>query len=360
MPHIRWWRTLLGPDETARVVAAIGNGHVSQGPLTVELETEAARQLEVPFAVATTSGSVAIMLALWANGLRAGDEVILPNRTFAASAHAVLMLGGRVALVDTVPGRPVIDVDRIEARITPRTRAIMPVELNGRAPDLAAIRRIAERHGLKVIEDSAQAMFSRNAEGYLGTRSDAGAFSLGMTKFLQSGQGGLVVTRDAGVCERLKLLRNHGVGGDAFGVNYRELGFNFKFTDLQAALVLPQLARAAERVQRLLTIYGTYRSGLDGCGSVRLLPVDVEAGEVPIYIEALCPDRACLMAYLAEHGVDTRPSLPSLHRSPHLEPSGEFPNSALFEEQALFLPSGPAQTDEDIARVIELIRAHRG
>ena len=242
-PRIPWWRTSFGEEEVQAIAEAIRAEHITMGPITAELEKKLAEALGVPYAVVTTSGSVALLMALIALGIEPGDEVILPNRTFVATAHAVVLLGAKVVLVDVRQDIPVLDVTQLRAKITPRTKAIMPVHLCGRGGDLEELLRIAKEHGLLVVEDACQAIFSRGEQGYLGTRSDAGCYSLGITKLIGTGQGGLVVTRDVETYQKLRLVRNHGVA-DVFKADFNLLGFNFKFTDMMAALGLVQLGRA--------------------------------------------------------------------------------------------------------------------
>lgn len=357
LPRISWWRTAIGSEEVDRLLLSIEHEHISQGPVTEEFEARIADALDVPYAVATVNGSVALLLAMMALGIARGDEVIVPNRTFVATAHAALMLGATVVLVDCRPDLPTMDVSQLESKITARTKAVVAVHLNGRAVDMTALSRVAERYGIRVIEDAAQAMFSRSKLGYLGAQSDAGCFSLGMTKLISTGQGGVVVTRDRATYERLKLLRNHGVI-DTLNDEYAMLGFNFKFTDLAASIGIAQLGRARERVEQVTSIYRRYEAVLRDLPFLRTIPVDLDTGEIPLWLEVLCPERDELMNYLAAHGIQTRRFLPSLNASPHLQSRGEFPNSRIYATDGLFLPSGPEQPADSIDRVLETLRAY--
>lgn len=361
MEKISWWRTSFGDEELAGLAGALSNEHVSQGPVTDQFEKEFARALGVPYAVATTSGSVALLMALMALGIGRDDEVIVPNRTFIATAHAALLLGAKVVLVDVEPEAPNIDVARVRAAITSRTRAIMPVHLNGRASDMGEINRIAAEYGLRVVEDACQALFSKNSAGFLGTQSDAGCFSLGVTKLISSGQGGMIVTKNPETYERLKLVRNHGVP-DTFAGTYSQVGFNFKFTDLLASIGLVQLGRASSRVERVKAVYQRYAAGLARLELpfLQLIPVDVPGGEVPLYVEALCPRREHLMDFLTSRGIQTRPFHPDLHLSPYLNNRGKFPNSKRFGKQGIFLPCGPDQPLENVDRVLDALDNYGG
>lgn len=353
MTFVDWWNSQLGAEEEQSVVNAIRNRHISQGELTEQLERQFASELGVPYAIATTSGSVALYLSLWALGIGPGDEVIVPNRTFIATAHAALLLGAKVVLVDVTPGLPMMDMDALEHAISPRTKAIMPVHLCGRATDMDAINRLAKAKGIAVVEDACQALFSVGPSGFLGTLSDAGCFSLGMAKLMATGQGGLIVTHREDVYERMKLLRTHGLSTVFDATAYLLPGFNFKFTDIQAAIGLVQLSRKEEKLAHVKTVYERYRSGIEGNRLVKLIPVKVEQGELPLYTEALCPHRTELLSALQKEGITARPFLPDLHLSPYLESSGHFPNSKIFHEQGMYLPSGPSQALEKVDRVIE-------
>lgn len=355
MAKISWWRTDLGGAELELLTESFRAERMSMGPVTERLEAAAAEAVGVPYAVAATSGSAALLMALMSVGVGRDDEVIMPDRTFIAAAHAAMLLGAKIVLVDTVADIPAMDPDRIEEKVTPRTKAIVPAHLNGRASDMAGIRRAAEKHGLAVVEDACQAVLSRGPEGFLGTLSDAGCYSLGMTKLLQTGQGGLVVTRDKKTRDKLRLIRNHGVV-DTMKDSYGTAGFNFKFADLLASLGVVQFSRAKERVEAVRAVYARYEPGLRELKRVRLIPVKTGEGEVPLWVEVLCPERESLMRFLADREIETRKFLPSMHLSAHLDGSGDYPNSMVFHEQGLFLPAGPAQPFENIDRVLEALR----
>ncbi len=353
---IPWWRTSFGDDEIRQLTVAVNHAHISQGPLTAEFEARVAEMLNVPYAVVTTSGSVALLMALMALGVGPDDEVIIPNRTWIATAHAPLILGAKVKLVDVVRELPLMDVSQIRAKITPRTKAIIPVHLNGRAVNMDEVLALGREHGLHVVEDACQALFSRNNGRFLGTGSDAGCFSFGVTKFISTGQGGVVVTRSGNLYEKLKLVRNHGVV-DNFTDQWNHIGCNFKFTDLLAAFGLAQLKKVEDRITSVNRIYSRYTKGLKELSFLKIIPVNVSLGEVPLFIEVLCEQRNRLMEYLKEKGVQTRPSLPSLDRSGYFEHEGRYPHSDLFASQGFFLPCGPDQPIENVDTVIRAIQS---
>jgi perosamine synthetase len=356
MHAIHWWRTQFGAPEIQNLSAAVLNENISQGDVTVKWESEVARHLGVPFCVATTSGSVALLIALMALGIGQDDEVLVPNRTWIASAHAVAMLGAKAVLVDVLPDLPLLDIADARAKITPRTKAIMPVHLGGRAVDMTGVHTLAEAYGLKVVEDASQAFMSRNASGFLGTQSDVGCFSLSVAKLISTGQGGFVVTRCKETQERLRLLRSHGVA-NVIHATYTNLGFNFRFTDLQAAFGMAQLERIPQRLRHVRAVYDRYAEGLKSVRCVTLLPIDVESGEVPLYTEVLCENRNAVMGYLEAHGIQTRPFYPDLDQAHYLGNTGAFCNARRFGESGLFLPCGPDQPIENVDTVLEVLRS---
>lgn len=354
VPEISWWRTSFGEEEASQIVSAIEHEHISQGAVTAEFERQLAIVLNVPYVVATTSGSMALLMALWAVGIGSGDEVIVPNRTWIATAHAPLLLGAKVVLVDVEEERPIMDVTQIESVITPRTKAIVPVHLNGRSVNMHEVQRIAKKHGLAVIEDAAQALGSRNEDGLLGTQSDMGCFSLSVAKIIATGQGGFIVTRDESLYRKLVAMRTHGVG-DIVNANWTQPGFNFRFTDILASIGLVQLKRFSERIEKVKAIYMRYSEAMSDLPFLKFIHVNIEAGEIPIYIEVLCSERDRLIQFLAERGIQTRPFYPDLNLAPYFKNTGQFPCSEVFGAQGLFLPSGPEQPLENVDYVIQAL-----
>ena len=351
---ISWWRTSFGDREVEKLRESVQKECIGQGLVTEEFEEEISLALNVPFVVATTNGSAALYMALLSLGIGHGDEVIIPNRTWIASANAILLTGAKVVLVDVRSDLPLIDVAQIQSKITTQTKALMPVHLNGRSADMQGIQRLAEKFGIPIIEDACQAFFSSNSSGYLGTQSDVGCFSLGVTKLVSTGQGGFVVTKNRDVYERLKCIRNHGVT-DEFTESYDQFGFNFKFTDLLASFGLVQLSRVSKRIVHLNKIYAKYESAISKFKCVNLLPVNVLSGEIPLYAEVLCPERKELENFLHFHNIQTRIVTPDLSLSPCLKDDGSFPNSIRFRDQGLYLPCGPEQPLENIDFVIDTL-----
>jgi perosamine synthetase len=358
---IPWWKVDLGPQAPAAVAAAVADRRISLGPLVAEFERRLATLLEVPHVVATTSGTTALTLALMEAGVGPGDEVIVPNRTWIATAHAAHTLGATVVLAEVEAERPLLDPEACARAITARTRAIVPVHLNGRIGALEPVLELARRHRLAVVEDAAQALAVRGTDGrFLGTCGRSGGFSLSVAKLITSGQGGFVATRDDEVARRLRLMRTHGTA-DVVDASWLMAGTNVRFTDLQAALALTQLDLLPARIAGVLRVWRQYADGWTGIAHATLLPARPDLGELPIYVECQCPRRAGLMAHLAAAGIQTRPMYPDLHRAPQFAARnpGPYPRSRRFGEDCLVLPCGPDQDPADIARVLQALRAWR-
>ncbi len=354
-PHpVPWWFTDLGDDEIRAMAAAIRDRHIQCGPVCAELERKLAEILGVPYVVTASSGSAALALSLLACGVGPGDEVIVPAATYIATAHACLLAGARVRLVDVLPNRPLIDPAAVEAAITEKTRAVIAVHLNGAACDMAAINAVAGQHGLRVIEDAAQALGSRNAAGALGTQGDAGAFSMSIAKLIATGEGGFVATRDADTHRKLIGLRNQGVRSIVKNV-FDGFGFNFRLTDMLAAMGVAQTAKLPAKIAAVKGLYERYAEQLANLSYLRMLNMRMEDGEVPLWAVVLCAEREMVVDLLEQRGIQTRPVNPCLAASPHLDNAGHFPNAERFCAAGLRIPSGPDQSPENLERTIEAL-----
>jgi len=357
--HISWWRTNFSENDIEKVSESIRDENISMGRVTEEFEQRLADALDVPYVVATTSGSIALLMALMALGIEAGDEVIVPNRTWIATAHAPLMLGAKPVLIDVLPDRPIMDTSKLREKITSLTKAIMPVQLNGRAVHMEEVWEIAKEYGLFVVEDSAQGLFSKYQDKYMGTQSDAGCFSLSVAKLIPTGQGGFVATPRKDIYEKMRLIRTQGVDDVNSGTPFLGMGFNFRYTDLQASIGLVQLSKVGKRINNLNKIYEMYREALEEMDNLKLIPVHIKRGEIPLYVEVLAEKREKCIKYLASHGIQTRPMYPDLDTAEHLKCSNEFPNTRPFGKQGLVLPCGPDQPLENVDRVIKTLYGFR-
>jgi len=227
----------IGDEEKQAVMEVLDSGIIAQGPRTKAFEEGFAKMCGVKYAVATSSGTTALHVALLAHGVGNGDEVITSAFTFIASANSILYAGGRPVFVDIDPRTFNLDVNQIEAAITPRTKAVLPVHLYGLACDMEPIMNLAEKYGLAVIEDACQshgAQYKGKKVGSFGT----GTFSLYPTKNMTSGEGGMITTSDPVIEEKSRVIRQHGMRVRYY---HDELGFNFRMTDVHAAIGLAQM-----------------------------------------------------------------------------------------------------------------------
>ncbi len=355
---IPWWATSFTNGEAEAAAAAVTDRHLSQGPVTALFEDSLAKCLGVPHVVAVTSGTSALTLALMAEGIGPGDDVLVPNRSWIATAHAVQILGAKPVFVDTEPGRPVFEVGTAARHVTSRTKAIIVVHMNGRSVDMDAVNAFARANDLIVIEDAAQALGSCDLEGRaLGTLSNAGCFSLSVAKIISTGQGGFVATCDAGMDRRLRAIRTHGVENTVEPNIWAMPGFNFRFTDILASIGLVQLGLLSDRVQRQTQVYNLYEEGLKDCNSVRFL--SQQSGEVGPYIEVLAKNREQLGQFLKLRGIETRTFYPDLDTAPYWDLDERLVNSRVFGREGLYLPSGPSISDEQVERVVGGIKDFR-
>lgn len=361
--RIEFWTPQFGPAEKILLAEVIDSGFLNDGELTSRFERQIAQFLGSKHVVATTSGTAAIFLALAALGVGPGDEVVIPDVTFIATANAVCLAGATPVLADVDPRTLTLDPQSAERAITRRTKAIIPVHVSGRGTAVDSALDIAKRHGLLVVEDAAEAFGSRHQGRSLGTFGVAGCFSLSPNKTITTGQGGLVVTDDDRLHTRLRELKDQGrpmrgTGGDDI---HERVGYNFKFTDLQAAVGLAQLRDLPHRVERMKNIHLGYRNGLRDVQGVALVPFRIEDGELPQWTDVFVERRDALYDHLASRGMRGRRFWHPLHtQAPYRAPHDRFPNSAQQIPRSMWLPSAFTLSDDDVAAVCGEIRSFAG
>ena len=311
----------------------------------------------IPHAVAVTSGTAAIFLGLAACGVGPGDEVLVPDLTFIATANAVRLTGATAVLVDIDRTTLTMDPAAAERAITKKTKAIVPVHVTGRAGTLDAILKLAASRGLHVVEDAAEALLSRHGGRMLGTFGRAGAFSFSPAKTFTTGQGGMVVTSDPALHTRLRALKDQGraqtgTGGDDV---HPVMGYNFKFTSLQAAVGLAQLPLVPQRIERQCAINRMYRSSLSNVEGLVVLPFTDD--EVPQWTDVLIEDRDRVAAELRRQGMQSRNFWFPLHtQEPYKRPEADFPNATWASRRALWLPSAFTLSDADVRDVCDALK----
>jgi dTDP-4-amino-4,6-dideoxygalactose transaminase len=354
MKKIGWWNTSLGEKELHNITNAFSNRKIGMGSETKALEEDICNLLDVPYCVVFPSGSVALYVALMVIGIKAGDEVIIPNRTFIATAHAIVLAGATVKLVDSNKDNTNIDTSKILEAISPKTKAIIPVHLNGCSTNMKEINEIAKQHNLTVIEDASQSLLSKNKNGqYLGTLSKIGCFSLGLAKLISMGYGGFSICRDKNLYDKMIKFRDHG-SSELYA--HESFGFNFKVSDLLSSMCRVQVARGSEKVKHVIDIYKLYKEEIYNLKFMEIIKVDVENGEVPLYVEVRSEYRDQIMQHLQTYGIQTQKLQASLNTHEHLQNKGSFPHSDIFDKELFRLPCGPDQPLENIHYVIDKLK----
>lgn len=383
LPFLPFALPEIGEDEIAEVVDTLRHGWVTTGPKARRFEQDFAAFLgdagPVPGleAIAVNSATAGLHLALEAVGVGPGDEVITTTHTFTASAEVARYLGADVRLVDIDPATLCIDPAAIEAAITPRTRAIVPVHFAGRAAEMGEILAIARRHGLKVVEDAAHALPTTHAGQMIGTlASDVTVFSFYANKTITTGEGGMAVTRDAQLAARMKVMRLHGINRDAFDRFtakvpswYYEIvapGFKYNLTDIAAALGIHQLRRAREFRDARARIAAHYDTLLADLPLV--LPPQPAAGDLHswhIYVLRLRDDapvgRDAVIEALFAAGIGSSVHYIPLHQQPYWRErydlrAEDFPHSQKAYLATFSLPLYSRMTLADAERVAAVLR----
>ena len=384
LPFLPFALPEIGEEEINEVVDTLRSGWVTTGPKARRFEGDFAAFLgdetrgERLHCIAVNSATAGLHLALEALGIGPGDEVITTTHTFTATAEVVRYLGADVKLVDIDPATLNIDPAAVEVAITPRTKCIMPVHYAGLAADMPAILDIARRHGLKVVEDAAHALPTTSGGQLVGTLgSDATVFSFYANKTITTGEGGMLVTRNAALAQRAKVMRLHGMNRDAFDRFtakvpswYYEViapGFKYNLTDIAAALGIHQLQRVQAFQRRRVELAALYDAGLQGL-PVLTAPC-APAGETHawhLYVLRLADDarldRDRFIEHLYADGIGCSVHYIPLHLHPYwrerysLDPA-KFPHSQRAYERMVSLPLYTRMTDADVARVVKSVRS---
>jgi dTDP-4-amino-4,6-dideoxygalactose transaminase len=379
LPFLPFALPEIGDEEIAEVIDTLKSGWVTTGPKARRFEQDFTAFLGEPGieAIAVNSATAGLHLALEALGIGPGDEVITTTHTFTATAEVVRYLGADVRLVDIDPATMNIDPAAIEAAITPRTKAIIPVHYAGMAVDMDAVLAIARRHGLKVVEDAAHALPTTHGGRLVGTLdSDITVFSFYANKTITTGEGGMAVTRDPALAARMKVMRLHGINRDAFDRFtakvpswYYEIvapGFKYNLTDIAAAMGIHQLKRAQGFQQKRAQLAALYDELLADLPLV--LPPRPAAGEVHswhLYVLRLTDDapigRDTLIEALYAAGIGCSVHYIPLHLHPYWRErydlqAADYPHSQRAYERMLSVPLYTRMTEEDVRRVAAALR----
>ncbi len=378
-PYIVFGSPIIGQAEIDAVTRTLETCWIGTGPRVHEFQTAFAQYVEARHAVAVSSCTAALHLAMVVSGVGEGDEVVTTPMTFCATANAIIHTGATPVFVDCQRDTMNIAPDAIEAAITPRTRAILPVHFAGRPVDLDAIRAIARKHDLLVIEDAAHAIETRYKGRKVGSISDLTCFSFYVTKNMTTGEGGMVTTNDPGLAEKIRVYGLHGLSADAWsrfsdkGYKHYDVvfpGFKYNLTDIAASLGLVQLPKLEGWLKRREEIWERYDAAFAGLPVVRPAAVEPDTVHARHLYTLLVTDDAPvgrdeLIGELHKRRIGAGVHYRALHTHPYYRErwgfrAEQFPNAYFVGEHTLSLPLTPKLTDGEVERVVAAVRAVLG
>jgi UDP-4-amino-4-deoxy-L-arabinose-oxoglutarate aminotransferase len=371
LKKIEFFRHGIGEEELQRLREVLGSLFITTGKAVYEFEDDFARYLGLPHTVAVTSCTSAMQLALLAGGVKPGDEVITSTMTFIGTPNAVLMAGATPVLVDVDRSTGNISPEEVEAAVTERTKAIMPVHLYGQMCDMDALRAVADRHGLFIVEDAAHAIegkWNGKAPGHYG---EYATFSFYATKNITSGEGGAVTVRDEKQYELMNMLRLHGfnqLAVDRYTSNYEKydiemFGWKYNMDSLHAAILIEQLKKIGEFGRRRREIFDRYTEAFSETDGIELHTIRPEAEHAYHLLTILVEParRDAVMDGLQERGVGVSINFIPVHQMTYYRErfgyrDGMFPAAEEIGARTISLPLYPKLTDEELEYVIDAVR----
>jgi len=375
---VPFFRPSLGEKEIAAVVESLRSGWLTTGPQTSAFEAEfSALMGNGVHAIAVNSATAALHLGLEALGVGALDEVIVPTMTFTATAEVIRYLGATPVFVDMDPASFTVDVEKLAAAITPRTKVLMPVHFAGRACDMTALRELADAHGLRILDDAAHALPTRHAGALIGSAvsgADVTAFSFYANKTMTTGEGGMLVTSSDEIADRARKMRLHGIDRDVFdrftnikaswAYDVVEAGYKYNLTDLAAAIGRVQLGQIDDFEASRAAIAAGYDAAFADLPLI--LPPHAAPGDTHswhLYIVQLTDDapltRDAFITRLQESGIATSVHYRPLHQMTYWKPMAEghaFPAADAYFARCVSLPMFMAMTEAEQTRVIDVVR----
>lgn len=354
---IRVAQPSLEEADVEAVVQVLRSGMLVQGAQVAEFEERVAAYVRVRHAVAVSSGTAALHLALLAAGIGAGDEVLVPGFTFPATANVITLVGATPVLIDIDLTTFNLSPDAIEPLVMPRTRAIMPVHLFGQSADMDAVMDAARRHGLTVIEDAACALGSAYRGRRCGSFPLAGCLSFHPRKVITTGEGGMVLTDDVDLADRVRALRDHGQRPGGQRGRFELAGFNYRLTDFQGALGVAQMSRLDVLLARRRHIVKLYHDALEGIPVVRPSVVANTEHSWQSYVVLVEEgvDRDVVASALRARDVESSIGTYALAVIPRFGKPDDTPRSVEAWRRSLSLPLHPGMSDEDVVRVAEAL-----
>jgi len=346
---------LIGREEKNAMLEYLDSGAwLTEFKKTEEFEDMICKFTGSKYCVVVNNGTISLTLALIASGIKAGDEVIVPDLTMIATPNSAKLIGAEPVFVDVEPETLCIDLEKSKEAISSKTKCLIHVSFNGRTNNLDDVRKFCDEHNLAFIEDSAQSLGSFYKGKHLGTFGDIGNLSFSVPKIITTGQGGALMTDNEKTNSALRKLKDFGrvSGGNDI---HDTIGFNFKFTDMQAVIGIEQMKKLDKRIKRKKQMYKLYEENLKNIDRVELIPTDLDATTpwfMDIYIDE--PDKLAL--FLKEHNIGSRRVYPAIHTQKAYNIDKKFPVTEKYANKGLWLPSSLKLTDDEIIEICATIK----
>ncbi len=356
MEFINQMEPTYGDEERLAVDEYLkSGGWLMEFKLTRQFEQMIADYTGAKYCSIMPNGTISLSVALMACGVGVGDEVICPDYTMVATPNSAEIIGAKAVFVDIDRDTLCMDFEAMKAAVTPKTKAVLFVTINGRCPkDIQKYADFCKEHGIRFIEDAAQSLGSVCNGKHLGRYGEIGSFSFSVPKIITTGQGGALITDDEDLYNKIKKIRDFGrdKGGSD---HYLTKGWNFKFTDVQSAIGIEQMKKLSARVARKKEMGRLYEKLLSGIKGVELIPTDLNETS-PWFYDILCERREELLNFLKENGVGSRIFYPPLHGEPAYGYEGSYPVTEEISRKGLWLPSTVTLTDEQIEYICGKVR----
>lgn len=351
-------RPLFGDEEKRALCNYMDeDGFITEFKRTETFEKMIADYTGAKHCVVVNNGTISLTLAALAVGVQAGDEVIVPNYTMIATPNSIKMFGAVPVFVDVEAETLCLDIEKVKQALTSRTRAIMLVSANGRYPKagIAAFEDLARERNLVLIEDAAQSLGSFYPDGrHVGRAGLVGSFSFSAPKIISTGQGGAVITDDDAVASKLRRLKDFGRSGGGNDI-HDSIGYNFKFTELQACIGIEQMKKLPARVERKKEIWRRYARNLEGVSGIQLFDHDLDRTS-PWFIDSMVEEREALIAHMKAAGIGARVMYPPINQQIAYQILADCPVSNTIGKRGLWLPSAVQLTNDDVDRICRTIR----
>lgn len=351
---IPWGKPWLSGKEKEYVISALEANWISGGDFVDKLELFFTNEMD-KCAVSTTNGTTALHMAFLALGVEPGDEIVVPGFCFLAAANVAMNMGAKVIFADVSADTWCLNGESIRKVLSPRTKVVVPVHTYGNVCNMTEIMDLSKEHGFYVVEDAAEALFSKWDGRYAGTYGHIGTYSFQATKTITTGEGGMVVTDNRELYEKMKLIRNHGMNERRY---YHEVaGLNFRLTNLQAAVGVAQLENYEEGIRIRKNIDKYYRKECSPY-SVKLQKIEPATDFVmwAFALRLLNVDRDTVIRKMSEMGIETRPGFYSPNRMLHLYKKSNIPVSEQLSENVISLPSYPSLSQEELHKITNSLR----